>query len=330
MRLRFFLPLRLLLPLVLSGSLALAQDAGMQATQDAMQASQMAAQVSQQAMQDAQMANQQAMQASQQAMQDAASGLTGSPMTAKPNLSMPSGTYPATFTVRMKDKTRSAVMFYTTDGWTPTALSIRYVGPIQITSTTHLQVIAVAPYSTRSQIARASYILPPSTPATSAGPTKISLQPSKATAASSQNLMLAKGAEVPLVVTANVSSKKLEIGDAVPMVLARDLTVNGIVVAKKGTPAVATVLQTDGAGMAGQPGSITFVVHSLAVPGNTIPLDGIETKEGRDKYNTVRSVAIVPFVGISALFVHGKPAEIAPNIRWNKHLAKQMPEGGWM
>ena len=92
------------------------------------------------------------------------------------------------------------------------------------------------------------------------------------------------------------------------MALAQDLMVDGVVVAKKGTPAVATVTQVDGAGFIGQPGTITFAVHSLNVPGNIIRLDGTETKEGQNKYTTVRSVAVIPFVGISALFVHGKQA----------------------
>lgn len=290
----------------------------------------------QQAMQDAQMASQEAMQAnlqaSQQSMQDAqqaaqnsGSGLSGLPMAATPKLSMKSGTYPGTIILRMKDKTRGAVMYYSTDGWTPTAQSTRYVGPIHITSTTHLQVIAIAPYFMRSQIATASYILPGTTAAPTAAAARASLQAGAPATAPPENLVLPKGTEVPLVVTADVTSKKLAIGDSVPMALAQDLTVDGVVVAKKGTPAAATVIQVDGAGMLGQPGTITFAVHSLNLPANVIPLDGMETKEGQDKYKTVRSVSIVPFVGISALFVHGKQAEIAPNMTLTASVGQDTP-----
>jgi hypothetical protein len=318
---------RFLLPLVLSGSLAFAQDAGMMAAQ-------MAEQANQQSMQAAQMANQQAMQASQQSMQDAqqaaqnsGSGLSGLPMAATPKLSMKSGTYPGTIILRMKDKTRGAVMYYTTDGWTPTAQSTRYVGPIHITSTTNLQVIAIAPYFMRSQIATASYVLPGSTPVSSsaAAATNTSMSAESPAKTAAGNLMLPKGAQVPLVVTSDVTSKNLAIGDTVPLALAQDLTVDGVVVAKKGTPAAATVIQVDGAGMIGQPGTITFAVHSLDVPGNVIPLDGTETKEGQNKYKTVRSVSIVPFVGISALFVHGKQAEVTPNTTLTALVGQDTP-----
>jgi hypothetical protein len=296
--------------------MALAQDA-------AMQAAQMAQQANQQAMQDAQMANQQAMQASQQAMQSSDSGVAGTPMAATPKLSMKTGTYTSAITLRMKDRTRGAVMYYTTDGWTPTAQSTRYVGPIQITSTTHLQVIAIAPYFMRSQIATASYILPgtPTSQKVLAG--KTSLQ--AGTPASPENLVLPKGTEVPLVVTGDVTSNKLAIGDTIPLALAQDLTVDGVVVAKKGTPATATVIQVDGAGFVGQPGTITFAVHSLDAPGNVIPLDGTETKEGQNKYKTVRSVSFVPFVGITALFVQGKQAEIAPNMTLTAAVGQDTP-----
>jgi len=66
-------------------------------------------------------------------------------------------------------------------------------------------------------------------------------------------------------------------------------------------------------------------VHSLNVPGNVIPLEGTETKEGQDKCKSVRSVSFVPFVGISALFVHGRQAEIAPNMTLTAQVDQDTP-----
>ena len=122
-------------------------------------------------------------------LQNSDSGFSGLPMAATPKLSVKPGTYPSAITLRMKDKTRGAVMYYTTDGWTPTAQSTRYVGPIQITSTTHLQVIAIAPYSMRSEIATASYILPGTTPTPTAVATNTSLQRNAVPAALCQKIL---------------------------------------------------------------------------------------------------------------------------------------------
>ena len=162
------------------------------------------------------------------------------PMSATPKLSVKPGTYRPAITLRMKDKTRGAVIYHTTGCWTPTAQSTRYVGPIHITSTTRLQVIAIAPYFMRTQIAKASYILPATTPTAASENTNV--QPSAGPTAASENLVLTRGTEVPLVVTADVTSNKLAIGDSIPMALAQDLAVDGVVVAKKGTPAAATVM----------------------------------------------------------------------------------------
>ncbi|HEX4021283.1 MAG TPA: chitobiase/beta-hexosaminidase C-terminal domain-containing protein [Acidobacteriaceae bacterium] len=305
--------LSFILFLVLCGTVVYAQDdAAMQASQMAAQASEMATQqaiqnsqmATQQAMQDSQIANQQAMQAAQ----NSANAWSGLPMASTPKFSMKPGSYSSAVTLRMKDKTRGAILYYTTDDWTPTPQSTRYVGPITITSTTHLQAIAVAPGYMRSQIAAASYTLP-AAPASeeTQSPSQSASTP---TTVAPGKIMLLKGTRVPLMITADVKSKALAVGDKIPMALAQNLMVGSVVVAEKGTPALATVTQVDAKGFAGQPGTITFAVHSLDAPGNEIGLYGTETKEGQNSYKTVRSVSLVPFVGISAIFVHGKEAEI--------------------
>src|SRR6185437_12692679 len=136
----------------LSALCASAQDASQMAAQQAMQANQQAMQAAQQATQQAaeaaQQATQQAMQANQQAMQ------------AAPRFSKKTGPYRPGTTVRLKDSTRGAVMYYTTDGWTPTTQSRRYVGPIKLDSSTVLQAIAIAPGHLQSSVAVATYTIP--------------------------------------------------------------------------------------------------------------------------------------------------------------------------
>jgi membrane protease subunit (stomatin/prohibitin family) len=147
-----------LLTLALATAFALAQDPGMQAAQQATQmATQAAQQANDQMMQAAQQANQQAMQNAQQAAQTTSSCYRCG--AAAPKFSVKPGNYSASVTLKMKDSTRGAVIYYTTDGWTPTAASTRYMGPITIDSTTTLQAIAISPYGGRSRVATAVYTL---------------------------------------------------------------------------------------------------------------------------------------------------------------------------
>jgi membrane protease subunit (stomatin/prohibitin family) len=155
-----------LLTLALVAAFALAQDPGMQAAQQATQmATQAAQQANDQMMQAAQQANQQAMQNAQQAAQNTSSCYRCG--AAAPKFSVKPGAYSAAVTLKVKDSTRGAVIYYTTDGWTPTAASTRYMGPITIDSTTTLQAIAISPYGGRSRVATAVYTLngvPPTPP----------------------------------------------------------------------------------------------------------------------------------------------------------------------
>src|ERR1035441_4942261 len=106
-----------LLTLTLAASSVRAQGPGMQAAQ-------MAAQASDQMTQAAQQANQTMMQNAQQAAQNAPQCYRC--FAAKPRFSVKPGAYPAVVTLKIKDSTRGAVIYYTTDGWTPTAASNRY------------------------------------------------------------------------------------------------------------------------------------------------------------------------------------------------------------
>jgi hypothetical protein len=113
-----------------------------------------------------------------------------------------------------------------------------------------------------------------------------------------------------LTFSAPVTSKGLEIGDNLPVVLAEDLNFDGQFVIPKGTPALAKVIQVDGPWMGGAPGVLTFAVHSVTFHDRTIRLAGTETKQGKWHLNTARALFLIPGIGLSAALVRGEDATI--------------------
>ncbi|MGD0911221.1 MAG: chitobiase/beta-hexosaminidase C-terminal domain-containing protein [Terracidiphilus sp.] len=276
------------------------------ASMAAMQASQMAAQ---QSMQASQQASQQAMQASQLAAQNSGP-VVG--LASRPTFSVVPGSVTAGTTVRLKSSSRHATIYYTTDGWTPTVFSTRYVGPIAIDQSMHLQAIAVAPYCERSLIAVADYSVPGETPAAPQ-------------AAVITNGVLHAGTALRLVTGSDVSSKTAQVGDQVVLRLDEDLKVGDSIVVPKGAAVDATVSAVDHSAHAGAPGDITFEVHAVKSGNLTIPLSGKETLEGVDKVNNVRHMIFIPVFGASALLIRGEDAEIKPGMALTASVAADTP-----
>ena len=187
------------------------------------------------------------------------------------------------------------------------------MGPITIDSTTTLQAIAISPYGGRSRVVTAVYTLngvPPTAPVAQtvvAAPKEV---PNSAAAPSaSVKVLLPRGTAVPFVIASDVSSRTAEVGDKISLTLAEDLTAGDVVVARKGTPAVATVTEVDKTGMAGAPGEVFFQVDSLQAGTVLIKLRGAAAKEGQDKVGKAFGLMFVPVVPVG-VFVHGKDAEI--------------------
>ena len=286
--------------LVLSAALALGQDpaamAAQQANEEAMRNAQQASQNAQQAMQNAQAATLQ-------------EGLGNIP---RPRFSVKPGAYASPLTVKIKAP-RETTVYYTTDGWTPTKDSTRYTGPITVDSTTTIQAIAVynglwhsipasATYTVRQD--KGSSLTRPEPVALTYG-TAPSVPPSQATV----NRVLPQGTPVHLVFASDLSSKKADVGDKIPLTLADDLKVGDVVLVKKGAPAVATVTDADGTHILGVPGEIAFEAESLNVDGVLVKLRGGAARLGRDREGGAAVSAL--FVPVAGLFlVHGHDAEI--------------------
>ena len=78
---------------------------------------------------------------------------------ATPTFSPGGGSYTAKQTVTISDKTKSAVIYYTTNGSTPTTASTKYTGAISIAKTETLKAIATAPGYAASAVASATYTI---------------------------------------------------------------------------------------------------------------------------------------------------------------------------
>src|SRR5262249_29700 len=289
-----------------------ANQAAMQASQDAIRQTQAA---NEEAQRQAQAASQEAARQAQQDADDAAHSLQPSSYpapTMKPDFSVKAGQYKPPITVRLKTATRGAIIYYTTDGWTPTALSNRYTGPITIDSTTTLQAIALVPYYSRSLVAVAQYNFP-STPPSAPEKSAVNTAPD-----ASGKYILVRATPVLLAFTSQVTSKNVEVGDKLPLALAEDVTLGNVVLAQKGTPVEAVVTDADGSREAGAPGTITFVVHFFKVSNTTVFLRGTATKEGVAKVLNASTIAssVIPIVGQAILLRHGGEAIIPQGMRF--------------
>jgi hypothetical protein len=89
--------------------------------------------------------------------------VVGSSITAPPSFSPQAGTYSAAQNVTLADSTSGAVIYYTTNGTTPTTSSAVYSSPIAVTATQTLAAIAVANGQT-SSTATAAYVIQSSAP----------------------------------------------------------------------------------------------------------------------------------------------------------------------
>lgn len=134
--------MRLTMLMVLSSSLAFAQNAGqMQAKQD----------IATHNLQGAQQSAQ---------FQQMLNSSVNSPFTPAPRLSPKPGSFQGRIpTVSITDDIKGAVIYFTTDGSMPTPRSQRYTGPISFSATTTLKAIAIAPSFTPSRTVIGKYIV---------------------------------------------------------------------------------------------------------------------------------------------------------------------------
>jgi hypothetical protein len=129
-----------------------------------------------------------------------------------------------------------------------------------------------------------------------------------AAAPASAKLVLAEGSDVPLTFDQDISSKTAQEGDPVAFVLAEDLKVGDVVVAKAGCKAFGEVTNAKKSGMMGKAGELNVRLDYLKVGDTKVHLRGAKGKEGQSGTGT--AVALTVLFGPIGLIKHGSNIDI--------------------
>ena len=194
-----------------------------------------------------------------------------------------------------------AVIYYTTDGWTPTNASSRYAGPITVNASTRLQAIAILPQKLPSPVAEASYLVNGAT-----APLTVNLEV--------KDGVLSKGTTLRLMTASKASSETANVGDPISILLDENIVVGGNVVAERGMSVEASIAWVERAGRGGKPGMIIFKVSSCSLKGTSVPLSGILTLAAPDVGAQTRRISDPTFVQVAGPLPPGNSAVIEPGM----------------
>ncbi len=219
---------------------------------------------------------------------------------APPVFSILSGNTTAGFEVSMAGAAKDAVIYYTTEGWTPTLASARYAGPIHVGTSLRVRAIAVEPENLPSAIAEADYVV------TGAGTLPQSVE--------APDGLLRGGTELRLMTHADIGSDDAQVGNPVALQLDEDVVSGGTVMVPKGSAATAVLTRVQRAGANGRQGALVFEVQTLTAGAVTVPLTATLTLAASDPAAEQR-IANASMVHVAGALPRGEDAEITPGMR---------------
>jgi hypothetical protein len=143
--------------------------------------------------------------------------------------------------------------------------------------------------------------------------------PAPAPAPPAGTVVLTDGTDVALTFDQDLSSKTATDGDPVEFVLADDLKVGDVVVARAGCKAVGEVTNAKKAGMMGKAGELNIRLDYLKVGSVKVHLRGSKGKEGQS--GTGAAVALTVLFGPIGLIKHGKDIDIKKGTALKAYIA---------
>jgi hypothetical protein len=219
---------------------------------------------------------------------------------------------PAGTPVILSSPSPNAVIYYTTDGWTPTEASAQYRDPIVVNEPMRIQAYSQEPGKAPSPIVAATYTI--SGPAI-APPVNADVSGSTVT----------KGTQLRMQTGNRVSSETANSGDHFYLLLDENLVVNGSVVAPRGMSVDAIITSVQHAGQNGRSGIITFHLTNLSAHGVTIPLSGSFTLVAPDIGSQLNHISDTSMVHVAGPLPPGNEAKIEPGMMLTASVASDVP-----
>jgi glucose/arabinose dehydrogenase len=156
----------------------------------------------------------------------------------------------------------------------------------------------------------------PATPPTQAA---VAAPTTTTASAAPQTVLLQEESDVPLTFDQDLSSKTATEGDPVQFVLAEDLKVGDVVVAKAGSIAVGEVAHAEKSGMMGKAGNLDIRLDYLKVGSTKVHLRGTKGNEGAS--GTGSAVALTVLFGPIGLIKHGHNVDIKKGTALKAYIA---------
>ncbi len=210
--------------------------------------------------------------------------------------------------VTLSSTNPTAVIYYTTDGWTPTEASAQVHDPIVITANMRIQAFAQEPGKGPSPIVAANYTV-------SGPPVPLPVD------ASVSGSTVTKGTQIRFQTGNRVTSETANVGDQFYLLLDQNLVVNGKTVARRGMSVEAKVTSVQRAGQNGKSGVIVFTLMGLSAHGVTIPLSGMYTLVAPDIGLELNHIADASFVHVAGPLPPGNEAKIEPGMMLTASVA---------
>ena len=129
-----------------------------------------------------------------------------------------------------------------------------------------------------------------------------------ASATTAGTVTLREGTPVQLKFAQALNSKTAVEDDPVNFVVAEDVVVDGVVIARAGTFAAGNISHAKRAGMLGKAGDLNIRLSHMKCADRRIRLRGSKGKEGQGKEGT--AVALTVLFGPIGLIKHGKNVEV--------------------